>query len=291
MLTHQTTSLRTQFEYRKTRRIVYINRCIIQFFYLKVQLFPFIVFQTPALDLLARNLTYVHDQTVDKLDVTHFKREQSHRRVMVYRHILSHRKDKSRLTHRRTGGNDDKIGILPSGRHFVQSFETSAQTAQPFFLIGSLLKHNHRFLDDRIDLGNIFLHIALRNLKELSFRFLHKVFHIDRLIKSLALYHSSEGDQLTRQIFLGDDTGMIFDMGTTGHLTGQLGNIERATYLFQFASLLQLLSDGQHIHRTLADRQIYDSCINFLMCLLIETLRFQYFTNDGVSILFKHQST
>jgi len=84
---------------------------------------------------------------------------------------------------------------------------------------------------------------------------------------------------------------MIFDMGTTGNLAGQLGNIERATYLFQFASLLQLLSDGQHIHRTLADRQIYDSCINFLMCLLIETLRFQYFTNDGVGILFKHQST
>ena len=83
---------------------------------------------------------------------------------------------------------------------------------------------------------------------------------------------------------------MVFDVGATGHLVGQLEDIARAAYLFQLAALLLLLCDDQYIHRTLADCQIYDSGINFLMCFLIETLRFQDLTDDGIGILFKHQS-
>ena len=109
---------------------------------------------------------------------------------MVHRHILSHRKDESRLTHRRTGGM--MIDTMSSAirTSFCPILRNRCANRSTLLFDWQLLKHNHRFLDDRIDLGNIFLHITLGNLKKLSFRFLHKVFHIDRLIKSLALYHA-----------------------------------------------------------------------------------------------------
>ena len=194
MFTYQTACLCTQLEHRKTRRIIHINRSIIQFLNLEVKLLPLIAFQASAFNLLTRYLTYIHDQTVYQLNVTHFKREQGNRHIMVHRHILRHRKYKRRLTHRRTGSDNDQVRILPPRSDLIQRIETGTRTAQTFFLVCRFLQHIHRILDNRIDLGHVFLYVPLRNLKQFTFGLLHQVFHVDRLIKRLSLYHGRKRD-------------------------------------------------------------------------------------------------
>ena len=89
----------------------------------------------------------------------------------------------------------------------------------------------HSVLDDGVDLGDILLYVTLRDLEQLTLRLLHQVLYIERLIKCLSLDHRRERDQLPRQIFLGDDTGVILDMGAAGHLAGKLRDIERSAYI------------------------------------------------------------
>lgn len=70
--------------------IVEVDRSVIQLFDLIVELFPFIVLQSAALDLLARYLTDVYDQTVHQLKIAHFQREDRHRYIEIDGHILGH---------------------------------------------------------------------------------------------------------------------------------------------------------------------------------------------------------
>ena len=109
MLTHQTTGFRPQLEDGQARGIVHEDRGVVKLLDLKIQLFPLVALQTSALDLLARYLANIHDQTVYQLHVTHLEREQGDRRIEIHRHILRHGKDESRLTHGRTGGDNDKV--------------------------------------------------------------------------------------------------------------------------------------------------------------------------------------
>ena len=155
---------------------------------------------------------------------------------MVNRHILRHRKDKCRFTHRRTGSDNNQVGVLPTGSNLIQRIESGTCTAQTFLLVCRLLQQLHRVLDNRVDLGNVFLYITLGDFKQFPFGFLHQVFHIDRLVERLSLDHGGKGDQLSRQVFLCYNTGMVFDMRATGHFTGQLRDIERAAYQIEFAT-------------------------------------------------------
>ena len=59
---------------------------------------------------------------------------------MVHRHILRHRKYKRRLTHRRTGSDNDQVGILPPRSDLIQRIETGTRTAQTFFLVCRFLQ-------------------------------------------------------------------------------------------------------------------------------------------------------
>ena len=60
-------------------------------------------------DLSALDFTNIRYQTVDQLDITHFKREQCYRISEVHSDILGHGKHESRLTHGGTGGNNNKV--------------------------------------------------------------------------------------------------------------------------------------------------------------------------------------
>jgi len=210
---------------------------------------------------------------------------------MIHRHILRHGKYERRLTHRRTGSDNDQVRILPPRSDLIQRIETGTRTAQTLLLVRRFLQQIHRILDNGIDLGYVLLYIPLGYLKQFTFRFLHQVFHVDRFVKSLSLDHRSERDQLPCQIFLGDNTGMIFDMRTTGNFTGELRNIKRSTHLIQFAAFPQLLRHRQHVDRPLAGCQIHNSCIDHLVRLFVKAFRLQDLTDDRISIFFKHQGT
>ena len=187
MLTHQTTGFRPQLEDGQARGIVHEDRGVVKLLDLKIQLFPLVALQASALDLLTRNLTNISDKTVDQLDITHFEREQRYRIPIINSNILGHGKYESRLTHSRTGSYNNKVGILPAGSHLVELMETTRQTTQAVGSCRCFLKHLIRFLDDRINLRIVFLHVLLRDFEEFSFGFLHQIVYILSLVERLCL--------------------------------------------------------------------------------------------------------
>ena len=212
MFTYQTTRFCSKFKYRQRRSIIHVKRCIHQILQFIVQLLPLITGQLSALDLSTLNLANIRNQTVHQLNVTHFKRKQRHRIPIIDSNILSHRKDKGGLTHRRTCSNNDKVGILPTGSHLVELCKTTLKTTQTIGSRRSLLNQLIGFVNHRIDLRIILFHVLLRNLKKFTFRFLHQVVHIQRFIKRFTLDIARKRNQLTRQRFLCNNTGVILNM-------------------------------------------------------------------------------
>ena len=190
--------------------------------------------------------------------------------MVVDGNVLGHGKHEGRLTHGRTGGNDDKVGILPTRSHLVELGKSTFQTTQTIGTGSRLLNKLVSLLNDRIDLRVVLLHVLLGNLEELSFSLLHQVVHIQGLVEGLGLNVAGESNELARQGFLRNDAGMIFDVCRRCHLAAELGDVERSSHLFQLAPLRQLLLHRKDIHRLLVDSQVGDSRIYQLVTMLVK---------------------
>ena len=291
MLTYQTTCLSSQFEHGQRRRVVHVKRCVVEFFYLVVELSPLVRCQLTALDFLARNFADVHNQTVYQLHVAHFKREQGYGHFAVHRHVFGHGKHEGRLTHGRTSRNDNQVGVLPAGGHLVQLMESARKPTQTVGTCRRLLKHFIGFLDDRINLRVVLLHVLLRDFEEFSFGLLHQVVHVLRLIERLSLYVTRKRNQLTCQKLLGNDAGMVLNMSRRGYLTTQLSDIERSARLFQVTARAQLLGHGQDVNRFLLNSQVSNGRINQLVPMFVERLRTKNLAHQRIRILLNHQRT
>ena len=291
MLTYQTACLGSQFEHGQRRRVVHVKRCVVKFFYLIVELPPLVRCQLTALDFLARNFADVHNQTVYQLHVAHFKRKQGYGHFAVHRHVLGHGKHEGRLTHGRTSRNDNQVGVLPAGGHLVQLMESARKPTQTVGTCRRLLKHFIGFLDDRINLRVVLLHVLLRDFEEFSFGLLHQVVHVLRLIERLSLYVTRKRNQLTCQKLLGNDAGMVLNMSRRGYPTTQLSNIERSARLFQVTARAQLLGHGQNINRFLLNSQVSNGRINQLVPVFVERLRTKNLAHQRIRILLNHQRT
>ena len=280
MLANQTTGFGTKLEYGKRRSIVHIQRRIQQVTQFIIQLLPFVVGKLSALNLLTRNFAHIGDKTVHQLHVTHFKGEQGDRVAEIHGDVLCHGKHERRFTHGRTGGYNDKVGVLPTGSHLVQLRKSALEAAQTVGTGGGFLNKVVRFGNDRIDLRIVLLHVLLGNLEQLAFGFLHQVVHIERLVERFGLDIAGECYQLACQRLLGDNTGVIFDVRRRGYLTAELGYIERTAHLFQISAFGQLLFDRKDIHRFLIDRQVRNSGIYQLMPMLVKRFRTENFTHQ-----------
>ena len=96
--------------------------------------------------------------------------------------------------------------------------ETAFQTTQPVRSCRRFLKHLIRFLDDRVDLRIILLHVLLRDFEQFSFRFLHQVVHVLGFVESLCLDVAGKGNQFACKKLLRDDTCVIFYVCGRGYL-------------------------------------------------------------------------
>ncbi len=161
MLTNQPTCLRSQFKHTQARRIIQINRSIIQLSDTAVQLSPFIRSKLTATNLVTSNLADIHHQTVHQLHITHLKRKHSTRYLAIHSHLSHHRDDKRRLTHSRTRSNDNQVRSLPAIRNFVQFLKARRQSRQSIIPGRSTLQLVIRLLDNRIYLRIVLLQISL----------------------------------------------------------------------------------------------------------------------------------
>ena len=158
-------------------------------------------------------------------------------------------------------------------------------------MVRCLFQHRERLLDHRVDLRHILFHVALRDLEERPLRLLHQVVHIYRFVERLVLDGRREANQLTSQVFLGDNAGMKLQVRRTGHLAGQLRDVGGTSYFIQGSHPLELFRDRDHIHRLLPHIKITHSREDQLMRPLIKALRLQDVAHDRISVLLQQERT
>ena len=211
--------------------------------------------------------------------------------MIIHRRILGNAECEGGLTHGRTSGDDDEVGILPSGSHLVHTVITGRNTSQTSLVLRSPLQDIHGILDDRINLCIILLHVVLRNLEEFTFRLLHQFIHVHAHVERLGLDATGKMNELSLQISLRQDSGMRLDMGSRSHLGRNLHQIGRSAYSVQFAHLRQLISKCHDIHRALLHIHGLDSLVNLLVARLIEGIGFQHLGNHGEGVRIHHEGT
>ena len=64
-----------------------------------------------------------------------------------------------------------------------------------------------------VDLRVVLLHVALAQLEERPLGLLHQVVDVGGLVEGLCLYDTGKGDELAGKEFLGDDVGVILNVG------------------------------------------------------------------------------
>ena len=133
MFTNQSARLSSKFKDRKTRSIIYINRCTLHLSDIRVKTLPFIGCELTIKYLITRNRTNVRDETVNKLYVVHLKREESYWLTIINSYILSNTKRKRGLTHGRTSCYNNQIRRLPTSCNLIQVVETTWNSCQFIF--------------------------------------------------------------------------------------------------------------------------------------------------------------
>ena len=133
--------------------------------------------------------------------------------------MLRHRQHEGGLTHRGTGSNDDEVWTLPTGSDLVQRIETGRDTGNRTGVLCRFLHAFEGFLDDGVDLRYIAFLRTLTDLKDTCFRGLHQFVHVLRLVKSHLFDLGSEGNDVTRGRFLGDDLRVVTQVRGRRHAT------------------------------------------------------------------------
>ena len=131
------------------------------------------------------------------------------------------------------------------------STEQEAATRQTVFVGRSLLYALDCIFDDRVYLGVVLLHITLTQLEEATLSLLHQIVDIYGFIEGFGLDSTGKGDELSGQRLLGDDAGVVLDIGRRGHTRRNFRHIARTSHIFQIPLAGQLLSDRPYVDRRL----------------------------------------
>ena len=159
-------------------------------------------------------------------------------------------------------------------------------------LIGSsLLDDVDGILDDRVYLGIVFLHVTLSQFEQRTLCLLHQIVDINGLVEGLGLDIAGKGNELTGQRLLGNNAGVILDIGRRSHTAGEFRHIAWTTNILKVALFGQLFSNSPHIDRRLVEREFHDGAVHFLVARLIEALGQKHLANHGIGVLVNHQGT
>ena len=112
------------------------------------QVFPFLIGKLTGSDMLGIYFGLQGKQTVHQLLLGHLKTEHCYRLVLLKGDMLCNIQNKRRLTHGRTGRNQNQIGGLQSCSPVVQINESCGNTGHSTFIFRCLLDfvhgiHNH----------------------------------------------------------------------------------------------------------------------------------------------------
>ena len=101
--------------------------------------------------------------------------------MMIHSRISGDIHHKGRLTHGRTGGDDDKVGRLPSESYLVEGRETGRHSAQAGGLL-QFLYGGYRLIYDRTYLLDVFLDIVLDGSEDSGLSHVDELVHVHAVI-------------------------------------------------------------------------------------------------------------
>ena len=153
------------------------------------------------------------------------------------------------------------------------------------------MKNVDGLLDDGVDLGKILSHVFLRELEKGSFGLLHKFFDIDALVEGFRLDGAGKGDELAGKKFLGQDGGVVFDVGRRGDVRTELDDVGRTTHFVEGAVAFELLGDGHDVDGLLVHVEGADGGVDLLMTRLVEGLGTEELADDGEGVFIDHEGT
>lgn len=121
---------------------------------------------------------------------------------------------KSRLSHRRTGGDDYQVARLPAARQAVQLVESRRQAGNSVLVRGDTCLYQFHSILHQLQHGTeMFGHPAfLFQLVEKGMRIRQRVGYVRCLVGSLCQQFMESQDRFTADILLLQDTGMVLQM-------------------------------------------------------------------------------
>ena len=193
---------------------------------------------------------------------------------MVHRRVAGKVQRESRLTHGRTGRQDDEVRFLPAHRYLVDGRETGGNTAQTGGVL-HLLDVVHGRVDDGADLLDVLADIVLDGGEDLGLRAVYQVVHLDGIVIGILQDAVRSRNQVPLNGFLLEDFDIEFHVGGGADLHGQFRQCHGTAHRLQVVLFPKLVADGQQIDGDVLVDELGHRLENHPVTGIVETRRSQ----------------
>ena len=153
---------------------------------------------------------------------------------------------KGGLTDRRTGSQDDEVGLLPPHRHPVDRLEAGRNAAQAGLPL-HLLDLGHRFIDDAADILDILLDVVLDGVEHLGLGAVDEVVDVGRLVVGHLEDIRRSLDEVALDRLLLEHLDVVLDIGGRTDLAGEVRDGDGPAHRIEGPLGAQFRGDRHHV--------------------------------------------
>ena len=234
---------------RQRRGIVNEQFAVLQLADSGAEFGPILFFEATAANPGLVDFAHRRQHPHHQLGRGHLHTEHQHRLVVAQQGIFHQIHREGGFTHRRTGGDDNQVGLLQARGHFVELFKTGTEAGDGLIAVKQLVDLFNGLLQQGVNglqttgLGPLFgdLHDAALGLIE------HIVAAAPLRVKAGINNGVCCRDQGAECRALAHRLSVGADIGNRGRCIGHLGQITRATHLIQFTVARQGFCQRDHI--------------------------------------------
>ena len=139
--------------------------------------------------------------------------------------------------------------------------------------------------------GKCAAQVVLSNVEQTLLGGVQQVKHVHRLVVCIADGECAYADEFALDAFLGDDAGVVLNIGCRGHAVAQFYEVISTAHLVQFAVFAQFFRYGQNIDRIGALKQADDGPEDMLVRFEVKRVGLQYVHHHGQRIAVEQHGT